>query len=271
MTRTRFLAMICAMLLPLGFPVHAAESLPRYILVNFTPGLETNQNDPSSYTAGKLKAVTQTIKAPVNPQLSIGVSATFSVLDCPPDREPTLVASMGNLLNASRESRVPVLVILDTMNWWTSRPDLWNWWDPQAPGYNPENANNVEWTDWGPQHAVKICWRNWGRQLRVAPMPNLFSPRVRAETEKRLRLLTPIIAKWVQDLPQNEKYLLAGVKMGWEDGIGYNAFYYPNGNKYLEQWPKDESHDPGAGTRRAKRVALRGGGDRLRGRDLGRA
>ncbi len=34
------------------------------------------------------------------------------------------------------------------------------------------------------------------------------------------------------------------MKLGWEAGIGYNAFYYPDGNSYLERWPKDPSHDP---------------------------
>ena len=40
---------------------------------------------------------------------------------------------------------------------------------------------------------------------------------------------------------------MGGVKVGHEAGIGYNAYYYPDGNRYLEQWPDDAGHDPNHG------------------------
>ena len=35
-----------------------------------------------------------------------------------------------------------------------------------------------------------------------------------------------------------------GLKVGWESGIGFNAAYYADGNRYWETWPNDPSHDP---------------------------
>jgi len=91
---------------------------------------------------------------------------------------------------------VPVLIALDGQNWWQHRPDLWNWWDPNLPGYNPSNIFNVEWTGWSPTQAVKVCWRNWGSQQRVVPAPNIASPTVVAAHLQGLRSLAPIIVEW---------------------------------------------------------------------------
>jgi hypothetical protein len=147
---------------------------------------------------------------------------------------------------------VPVLVTLDGQNWWQHRPDLWNWWDPNGAGYNPSNVFNVEWTGWSPTQAVKVCWRNWGRQLRVVPAPNIASPKVVAAHLEGVRALAPIILEWQRRLPASRRWLFGGVKLGSEAGVGYNAFYYPDGNRYQEQWPHDWSHDPTNGLAPAK-------------------
>jgi len=139
---------------------------------------------------------------------------------------------------------MPVLITLDGQNWWQHRPDLWNWWDPKRPGYDTSNVFYVECTGWSPAQAVKICWRNWGKQHRVAPAPNIASPKVVAAHLDGLRALAPIIVEWRDRLPASRKWLFGGVKLGWEAGIGYNAYYYPQGNRYYEQWPHDPSRDP---------------------------
>jgi len=192
------------------------------------------------------REIVDTIAAPENPRLRIGVTFTFSTLESLPD---VLAASLRNLLAASEESGVPVMVGFDGQNWWGARPDLWNWWDPYAPGYSPDNANNVEWTNWSPASAVKIGWRNWGSQIRVHPQPNLASLKVIEAHIEPLKLLVPIVLDWYRRLPEERKYLLGGLKVGHEAGIGYNAFHYPDGNRYLEDFPDDVSHDPRTGLR----------------------
>ena len=106
--------------------------------------------------------VANTLRASENPRLRVGVSFVFNTLETPTN---ILAQSLRRLLAASEESGVPVLVTLDGQNWWQHRPDLWNWWDPSLPGYNPSNVFNVEWTGWSPTQAVKVCWRNWGTQM----------------------------------------------------------------------------------------------------------
>ena len=152
---------------------------------------------------------------------------------------------MKNYLSLSEQFDIPILVQLDGEAWWNNRPDLWNWWDKDKPGYNPENRYNVEWTSWSPDSAIKIGWRNWGQQIRVLPMPNLMSPKYRQATHAELKKLIPIILNWHRNLPSDKKQLLVGIKLGWESSIGPNNWYYPNGNDYLD---KSDADDPKYGT-----------------------
>ncbi|HRZ35031.1 MAG TPA: sulfatase-like hydrolase/transferase [Candidatus Paceibacterota bacterium] len=149
---------------------------------------------------------------------------------------------------------MPLFIWLDGEYWWQHRPDLWNWWDPTKPGYDPRNKENVEWFSWNSDDALKISWLNWGRQIRMLPPPNLMSPRYRAACHEKMRLLVPIILDWWKALPADQRHLLAGVKVGWESSIGVNNFYYPNGNDLLDK-PADE--DPRHGIK-ATEVPARG-------------
>ncbi len=139
-----------------------------------------------------------------------------------------------------------MLIQLDGENWWDARPDLWNWWDPAIPGFDPANRENVEWSGWTADQALKLAWRNWGRQLRVRPPPNLMSPRYRQACHDKMALLIPVVLQWWNALPANKKELLVGLKVGWESSIGVNAWYYPNGNDLLA---KPADGDPKQGKR----------------------
>lgn len=231
---------------------------PRYLFFNIAPGPDWNQHRPESFSRAMFDEVIHTLRAPENPRLRVGVSFLFSTLETPTN---ILAQSLRRLLAASEETGVPVLVALDGQNWWQHRPDLWNWWDPTRAGYNPSNVFNVEWTGWSPTQAVKVGWRNWGYQFRVAPAPNIASPKVVAAHLEGLRALVPIIVEWQRGLPAERRWLFGGVKVGSEAGIGYNAFYYPDGNRYPEQWPRDASQDPTNGLALSK--GLSGGACQL--------
>ncbi len=217
---------------------------PRYIFVNNAPGIVWNQNRPESITRAAFDDIHETVRAPENTQLRLGMSFVWSTLPSPPE---TTAAGVKRFLALSEETGMPVLVNFDVCNWWEQRPDLWNWWDPAQPGYDPKNAENVEWTAWTPDTAVKVCWRNWGSQLRVAPAPNLMSPRVMAAQLDGLRPALAAVTTWYQALPEDRRWLLGGVKLGHEASIGVNAFHYPDGNTLLEKYPTDTSHDPTTG------------------------
>lgn len=146
-------------------------------------------------------------------------------------------------LAQSLEYEIPVLVELDPITFWNV-PELWNWWDPNMAGYNPENRYNVEWSSWSPDDAVKIGWLNWGSQMRLQPMANLMSPVYQAAVKKRMDHFIAIVAEWYEALPADRKYLLGGIKVTGELALGVNNWYYPNGNSYLD---KPESEDPQTG------------------------
>jgi hypothetical protein len=225
-------------------PVASGE-LPQYVFFSKPPTrggpFPWCQDEPEWFTRESVEDVVKTIGTRGNRRLKIGVSFPFSILENDAD---TLSRGISNLLKASEAADVPVLITLDGQNWWQNRPDLWNWWDRSRPGYNPDNALNVEWTGWGPQHAVKIGWRNWGFQFRCAPAPNLASPKFLAEHWKKYDVLIPLIMRWYRALPPERRYLFGGLKVGWEASNNVNAFYYRDGNALIERLPKDASKDP---------------------------
>lgn len=214
------------------------QDMPRYVFINKAPGIEWHAGQPETFTRAGFVEIRNTIAAPDNPVLRVGVSFVFDFFRYDLN---TVTQSLERYLALSEETGVPVLVNLDGMNWWEGRPDLWNWWDPNQPGYNPANRNNVEWSGWGAEHAVKIGWRNWGSQIRVLPMMNMASPAVIKAHQEALRKLLPIVTAWWRNLPDNKKWLLGGVKLGHEASIGINAYYYPDGNALAD---KPTSEDP---------------------------
>jgi hypothetical protein len=167
-------------------------------------------------------------------QIRVGVSRIFSYLRQPREE---VVRDLKSFLSAAQTTGTPVVVQLDGENWWQDRPDLWNWWEPNERGYSPANRSDVEWTGWSSEEAIKIAWRNWGNQLRVTPPPNLMSPAYRAACHEEMRVLVPIVMHWWKALPANQRYLFIGLKVGHESSIGVNAWYYPNGNRLLDQPP----------------------------------
>lgn len=212
---------------------------PKYIFFNIAPGHDRFYTEQSIRTA--FDEIPKTLHVANNPRLRIGVSFVFSTLETPTDQ---IAQRIRTALDCSEKTTTPVLIALDGQNWWESRADLWNWWDPTKPGYNASNVSNVEWTGWSTSNALKISWRDWGVIHRVAPAQNIASPRIISLQTNALRELIPVIATWYSKLSPTNRWLLGGVKLGWEASIGYNAYYYPDGNRYLEKWPTDPSHDP---------------------------
>lgn len=218
-----------------------ARQRPHYIFINSATNRNWSESRPSGFDRTLIDRITGRINAPANVKLRIGVSYIFDFLQADMD---SVEKSLGRFMRLSEQTGVPILINLDGVNWWGARPDLWNWWDPSRPGYDPANRKNVEWTGWSDSLAVKICWRNWGSQIRVLPAPNLMSPAVLSAHIAALRRLILQIVRWYHSLPAGKKYLLGGVKLGHETSIGVNAYYYKDGNRYLEKMPDDPSLDP---------------------------
>jgi len=201
-----------------------------------------HRGDPEeSLTREGFEEIKRALPVPRGARIRIGTGFIFSYLY---SKYGKAAENLPRFLHLALETDMPVLVELDGELVWHDRPDLWNWWDPSRPGYDPANAENVEWTGWGPEHAIKVCWRNWGCQHRVLPAPNLMSPRYRQAVREGQRQLVDITLAWWKDLPPSKKHLFIGIKVGHESSIGVNAWHYPDGN---DLWGRPESEDPVSG------------------------
>jgi hypothetical protein len=214
----------------------------QYILLNLA---ESELNHESFQRIKELSATWE----PGRPRLGVGTIVCY-FRDPPAEN----LQKLRNVLALCEKHELAVIVQLDGEQWWQNRPDLWNWWDKSRPGYDPANAANVEWSGWGPEHALKIAWRNWHHQLRVLPPPNLMSARYHAACHAEMEPLVKEVIRWRDRLPEDKRWLLVGVKAGWESAIGMGSYYYPNGNALIDQ---DPAKDP---NRRARPRMLPGRG-----------
>lgn len=226
------LAAVAILLLAIGCP--AGNTSGQYILFNRAPGQGMFQGNPASLGRAQFEEVLARFPNRPHARVRTGLSHIFSCFRTPPE---TTIRALETFLETAGETGTPVLVQIDTEHWWEARPDLWNWWDPTRPGYDPANRENVEWSGWSPDHALKIAWRNWGRQIRVLPPPNLASPRYLAACREEIHRLIPVVLAWHTRLPDHQKHLLVGIKLGHETSIGVNAYHYPSGNDLLDHPP----------------------------------
>ena len=221
------IALLCSTLRPFG--PGAAHAEDQYVIVNIIPG--------EAYLP-VFEEIAKLTNERASRHITLGIGAIFSYFDKSRDQTRD---DLSEFLSLSERYRIPVIVQLDGEQWWGGRPDLWNWWDPERPGYDTSNRQNVEWYGWGAAYALKIAWRNWGKQLRVLPPPNLMSSRYRTASHDEMNLLIPVVLRWWDRLPAEKKELLIGIKLGWESAIGVNSFYIPDGNAFLS---RPEEKDP---------------------------
>jgi hypothetical protein len=179
-----------------------AEDHDRYILFMTGPADGFYAGKPDKISADNFTGIMRNFEGLPGSRIRVGLSCAFSYLRNSPEK---VQQSLRNFLNAAEQTDTPITVKLDGEAWWEGRPDLWNWWDPDLPGYDPKNAMNVEWTGWGPEHAIKVAWRDWGRQLRVRPPPNLMSPEYRQACHEAIKPLVQIILEWHNALPAEKK------------------------------------------------------------------
>jgi hypothetical protein len=199
----------------------------KYIFINQT-----------TYTETEVQAIVTKYGGQSNKRVAVGLGVIISVLNGSP---ANIFAKLNSQLALALKYDTPICVKLDAEIWWDYRSDLWNWWDPTKPGYNPDNRDNVEWTNWNRDAAIKIAWLNWGKQIRMVPCPNFMSLKYKEAADTEITKSVNAIKTWYDGLPPEKKYLLGGIVLGWESSIGVNVFYYPNGNSYLDQ---PQSNDP---------------------------
>jgi hypothetical protein len=121
---------------------------------------------------------------------------------------------------AARERDMAVMIHFDFHLAWKNRADLWNWFDPDKPGYNPKNRYNVEWHGWdGPPN--KVRYLNWGVLERMAPNMCFTSKEIRAEITRIVsEIIGPVLREEIAKLKaEGKEALFAGILVGSEPGI----------------------------------------------------
>ena len=76
-------------------------------------------------------------------QLGFGPGIPFWVRN-----EAEIRRAIARAFDTARRTNVAAHFLVDDHIGWEERPDLWNWYDPSKPGYDPDNKRNVEWYDW---------------------------------------------------------------------------------------------------------------------------
>ena len=92
----------------------------------------------------------------------------FGLLTSTFEIEKQLPGRIRSGFAAAREQDMAVMLHFDCHLAWKNRPDLWNWFDAEKPGYDVDNRYNVEWHGWdGPPN--KVRYLNWGVLERMPP------------------------------------------------------------------------------------------------------
>lgn len=134
--------------------------------------------------------------------------------------------------------------------------NLWNWFDPQQPGYDADNVANVEWTNWTSDSATMVAWRNWGSQFRMpTPQPNIASPQLLAKVRTAVVEVVVGLRTWYEKQTPANQALLVAVKIGEEIDVGANYYYYPDGNTIYRRSPQNASGDPTYGLNKTQNLA----------------
>ena len=91
--------------------------------------------------------------------------------------------------NVAKKHNIAVYFSLLTHYMWPNRQDLWNFFDPDQPGYDPGNKVNVEWINWeGDPHTTNTGesyrYLDWGTPERLAPHMCYNSPKILSEVTR---------------------------------------------------------------------------------------
>jgi len=134
------------------------------------------------------------------------------------ESDTAAAAKLDTAFQQAEALDLPLLIHVDNEWFSDSRSDLWNWFDPTYPGYNPANRDNVEWSDWNTPS--QVFYLNWGQATKLRPRLCFESPRVRDEVSRRAQLIVGKVSQWRSRLAGlNKAYLLIGVDAGWETGV----------------------------------------------------
>jgi hypothetical protein len=134
-----------------------------------------------------------------------------------PEKVPVVVRAA---FQVARKRQVAVYFAIESHYFWDTRPDLWNFFDPSGPGYDPENKNNVEWTDWqGSPYPARFL--DWGTPQQLPPHMCYACPKIRSEVARLVaELIGPPLQAGLDELAgSGDQDLFAGVTVTSEPSV----------------------------------------------------
>jgi hypothetical protein len=137
---------------------------------------------------------------------------------------------------AARTHDMAVMLHFDFHLFWRNRPDLWNWFDPKKPGYDPNNKDNVEWHGWnGPPNKTRYI--NHGVLQGLPPNMCFTSKRIRSEITRIVsKVIGPVLREEVAKLKaEGREALFAGVLVGLEPAIDDYSQPNPEVTKLMKE------------------------------------
>jgi hypothetical protein len=150
--------------------------------------------------------------------------------------EAQLPSLIRSAFTAAREHDMAVMLHFDFHLAWKRRPDLWNWFDPNKPGYDPNNKYNVEWHGWdGPPN--KVHYLNHGVLERMPPNMCFTSKRTRAEVTRIVsKVIGPVLREEIAKLKaEGKEALFVGVLVGLEPSIDDYSKPNPECTKMMKE------------------------------------
>ncbi len=192
-----------------------AAAAPKYVVVHaWNPGPD-NPNYFKGCSTQWIKPMLDAIGKRGNGAVQLGISDVIYALNTD---DAEIQSCLDDFFNSAEQYNIPFMLHIDTERFWDSRPDLWNWFDPAASGYNPANIDNVEWSGWN--KGTKESFINWGYPIKLPPKPCYESPVIKRVIENKFSIISDKISKWRKKLAdEGKEYLFLGVNLGWETGI----------------------------------------------------
>jgi hypothetical protein len=180
--------------------------------LNFWPPLPTGMPDVSGIR--DLAARLGTAGDGKTRQLAVGGGIPIFANDA------SIVREIRLRFDIARRTNVAVHFNVDDHIGWDERPDLWNWYDPKKPGYNPDNRKNVEWYDWDGTPNKRRYLTPDGTPSQT-PHMCYNSPMIQAEIARIIsQVVGPELRRETNTLKQDgQEYLFAGITVGAEAGF----------------------------------------------------
>ena len=150
--------------------------------------------------------------------------------------EEQLPSRIRSAFSTAHEHDMAVMLHFDFHLAWKHRPDLWNWFDPHKPSYDPNNKYNVEWHGWdGPPN--KVRYLDHGVLERLPPNMCFTSKKTRAEVTRIVsRVIGPVLREEIAKLKaEGKEALFAGVLVGLEPSIDDYSLPDPARTKMMQE------------------------------------